>query len=100
VNYADEATKFLDEANEAEKAALWRSEALESIAESAVAARSWPKGSDVGQLVANELRRLKANDHDGYQKFVGTNQWMLNKATANALLALVHGHEPTTGGRQ
>lgn len=102
MNYADEATRFLDEANEAERAANWRSEELESIAKgsvlqrySALVGKGEKAEKNLEQLVANELRRLKENDHEGYKKQVGANQWMLQKAIANGILALVHNHEPS-----
>lgn len=97
MNYADEGTRFLDEANEAERAASWRSDILEGIARKSVTARfDNVTKKDLEQLVANEHRRLKENDHEDYKKHVGTNQWMLQKAMANFLAALVHNHEPSS----
>lgn len=98
MNYADEATRFLDEANEAERAARWRSEDLESVARESVIQRPWPAGTKpekLERIIANEHRRLKDNDHEGYKKHVSTNQWMLQKTIANGILAMVHKHVPT-----
>lgn len=92
MNYADEATRFLDEANEAERAATWRSEELLDEAE-IIKTQEFPTAKGLKLLVDLEHDRLKEKDRE-YKQHVGKNQWMLTKATANGILALVHQHEP------
>lgn len=93
MNYADEATKFLDEANEAEKAATWRSDELLKKADRETR-KMWPEAENLDLLIEIAHDRVKEGDRR-YKKHVGTNQWMLQKATANGILALVHGHTPS-----
>lgn len=93
MNYADEGTRFLDEANEAERAASWRSDELLDEARD-IKTKEFPDAKGLKLLIDLEHDRLKEKDRE-YKKHVGTNQWMLQKATANFLAALVHNHEPS-----
>lgn len=94
MNYADEGTRFLDEANEAEVAAKWRSDELLRKAQKDTPAR-WPQAEHMELLIDIAHDALKEKDRH-YKKHVGTNQWMLQKAMANFLAALVHNHEPSS----
>jgi hypothetical protein len=92
VNYADEATRFLDEANEAETAARWRSDELLEEAHD-TKTREFPAARGLKLLIALEHDRLKEKDRE-YKQYIGKNQWMLQKAIASGILALVHQHSP------
>lgn len=93
MNYADEATRFLDEANEAERAAKWRSDTLFKRA-SKEAATKFPGAADMEMLVGQLHDRLKDEDKI-YRSHVSRNAWLLQKAIANAALAQLWGHRPT-----
>lgn len=92
MNYADEATRFLDEANEAEKAASWRSEKLFKRA-SEEAATKYPGAGNMEMLVDLLHDRLKDEDKV-YKGHVSRNAWLLQKAIANAALAQLWGQRP------
>lgn len=93
MNYADEATRFLDEANEAERAASWRSEKLFNRA-SREAASKQPGAGDMSLLVEQIHDRMKDEDRI-YKGHVSRNAWLLQKAIAHAALAQLWGHRPT-----
>lgn len=99
MNYADEATRFLDLANEAERGAIWRSEELSGKAHRDAQKYSPVTVNPDEGIVLLAHDRLKENDRE-YQKHVSDNKFFRAKAQVNALLALVHGHTPTIARSQ
>lgn len=93
MNYADEATRFLDEANEAERAAKWRSERLYQLASEQAASKS--PGAGFMEMLVDQLHDRLKDEDKVYKSHVSRNAWLLQKAIANAALAQLWGHRPT-----
>lgn len=97
MNYADEATRMWDLAVQEEMKVNWIKDDLRPLAERNVDSKTrqiTPTTVQRNLLIDLELRRL-CEESIARNDAIGMNQFLREKAQTLALLALVHGHEPS-----